>query len=375
MPPNNGSYPNLLMNLKQDNDFQPIASDYVFQDVGSDDKKIAHGHSPEGKSVSNFRVNVIMETSGQINFQSAFQLGSFVYRTQLCPDLPAAADYIHYLLYVYGIKPEIAIRLARIFTDEFCVPLDPADFPVKHMGITYRIPKCSLTSDYAALPTEGLHLLRDEKFSHQCLRPHRVESFNNQRGIEISAYVRFPGTNFLLYALNDWQHQKQMSPLAIRAKGWKSNELLPESHQHSPSNRRRGEEGSQRSPPTKRALINRRTQRARTHSREPAIQSWERASPHNDHERAHKSIQRVEQKMSVCEPSKGPPKKSPPQEEPAHGEGWRDFPPDLQLNADDIEVEEFYQSPRNGSSPTHVHSAAAAELVDNETNAGPTEFS
>jgi hypothetical protein len=137
MPPNNGSYPNLLMNLKQDYEFRPIASDYVFQDVGSDDKKIAQGHSPEGKSVSNFRVNVIMETSGQINFHMAFQLGSFVYRTQLCPDLPAAADYIHYLLYVFGIKPEIAIRLARIFTDEFCVPLDPADFPEKQMGITY----------------------------------------------------------------------------------------------------------------------------------------------------------------------------------------------------------------------------------------------
>jgi hypothetical protein len=209
------------MNLKQDNEFRPIASDYVFQDVGSNDKKIAQGHSPEGKSVSNFRVNVIMETSGQINFHSAFQLGSFVYRTQLCPDLPAAADYIHYLLYVFGIKSEIAIRLARIFTDEFCVPLDPADFPEKHMGITYRIPKCSLTSDYAALPTEGLHLLRDEKFSHQCLRPHRVESFNFQRGIEIFAYVRFSGTNFLSYALNDWQHQKQLSPLAVRAKGWK----------------------------------------------------------------------------------------------------------------------------------------------------------
>jgi hypothetical protein len=194
-----------------------------------------------------------------------------------------------------------------------------------------------------------------------------VDSFNGQRGIDISAYVRFSGTKFLPYALNDWQHQKQLSPLAVRAKGWKSNELPPESRQRSPSNRRRGEEGSQRSPPTKRALINHRTQHARTHSREPAVQSWERASPRDDHERAHKSIQRVERKMSIREPSKDLPKESLPQEEPAHGQGWRDFPPNLQLNADDIEVEEFYRSPRSGSSPVRAHSAAAAELVDKKT--------
>jgi hypothetical protein len=71
--------------------------------------------------------------------------------------------------------------------------------------------------------------------------------------------------------------------------------------------------------------------------------------------------------MTNREPSKDLPKKSMPQEEPAHGQGWSHFPPDLQLNADDIEVEEFYRSPRSGSSPARAHSVAAAELVDKKT--------
>jgi hypothetical protein len=365
MPANSAAYPNLLMNLQQDNEFQPIPSDYIYQDVGSTEQKIAKGHSPEGKAIRNFRVTLTLEATGPANFPSAFQLGSFIYRTTLCPDLPSAADYIHYLLFRHGIKPEIATRLGKVFLDKFGISLEPADFPLKQMGVTYRIPQCSLTNDYAALPSNGLRLFRHEKFSYQSLHPHRVDSFNGQRGIEISAYVRFSGTNFLPYALNDWQHQKQLSPLAVRAKGCKSNELSAESRQRSPSNRRRGED--QRSPPSKRALINHRTPHARTRSRERAVSSWKHTSPCDDHERAHKSVQRVERKMSSRESARDLPKKSLPQEEPAHGQGWHDFPPDLQLNADDTEVEEFYRSPRGGSSPTRAHSVAATELVDKKT--------
>jgi hypothetical protein len=365
MPANSAAYPNLLMNLQQDNEFQPIPSDYIYQDVGSTEQKIAKGHSPEGKAIRNFRVTLTLEATGPANFPSAFQLGSFVYRTTLCPDLPSAADYIHYLLFRHEIKPEIATRLGKVFSDEFGIPLEPSDFPLRQMGVTYRIPPCSLTNDYAALPSNGLRLFRHEKFSYQSLHPHRVDSFNGQRGIEISAYVRFSGTNFLPYALNDWQHQKQLSPLAVRAKGWKSNELSAESRPRSPSSRRRGED--QRSPPSKRALINHRTPRARTRSRERAVSSWEHTSPRDDHERAHKSIQRVERKMSSRESARDLPKKSLPQEEPAHGQGWRNFPPDLQLNADDTEVEEFYRSPRGGSSPIRAPSVAATEIVDKKT--------
>jgi hypothetical protein len=212
MPANSAAYPNLLMNLQQDNEFQPIPSDYIYQDVGSTEQKIAKGHSPEGKAIRNFRVTLTLEATGPANFPSAFQLGSFIYRTTLCPDLPSAADYIHYLLFRHGIKPEIATRLGKVFSDEFGIPLEPADFPLKQMGVTYRIPPCSLTNDYAALPSNGLRLFRHEKFSYQSLHPHRVDSFNGQRGIEISAYVRFSSTNFLPYALNDWQHKNSCPP-------------------------------------------------------------------------------------------------------------------------------------------------------------------
>jgi hypothetical protein len=113
--------------------------------------------------------------------------------------------------------------------------------------------------------------------------------------------------------------------------------------------------------------MNHRNPRARTRSRERAGSSWEHTSPRDDHKCAHKSVQHVERKISSRESARDLPQKSSSQEEPAHGQGWRNFPPDLQLNADDTELEEFYRSPRGGSSPIRAPSAAATELVDNKT--------